>query len=308
MAYNTVAFDKRIKENIKNYTLDNLYPVSLLTDYLKTTAKVLGVELLLTDRHGEKTVSAGDFSLFKPDVVNDPGMKLRVCDRTIGHLYIKGMEQALVETELAEKMLSEMIALLANMGQQTYLQSESYFYIDELEEKAKEEIRRQTHREKEDPLTGVYNKTYFEKRMEIVDRSEVIPVAVINLNINDWKYANDHFGDEQSDRLIRVIAGIIKEEAKPDYVIGRVDGDVFVALIPMAEPEEAENFVERVQERCNSFEDTCLAPSVACGIVYKTNVEERIQDKLSDAEYEMLENKFQIKNGAGYRERLEKRI
>ena len=141
--------------------------------------------------------------------------------------------------------------------------------------------------------------------MEVIDRSEVVPVAVVNVNINDWKFVNDHFGDEESDRLIKTIADILKKEAKPDYIIGRVDGDVFITLIPMAEDGEAEAYCANVQEACLNYEDAILAPSVACGVVYKTNVEEQIQDILPDAEYEMFNNKFEIKNAPGYRERLE---
>ena len=61
-----------------------------------------------------------------------------------------------------------------------------------------------------------------------------------------------------------------------------------------------------IQDRCFTFEDPYLAPSVAVGIVYKTNIEETLEEKLSDAEYEMFNNKFEIKNADGYRERLEK--
>lgn len=308
MAYNTLSFDKRIKENIKNYSIDNLYPIGALSDYFKSIACVTKVEILLTDRHGEKILSFGEFQNFKPDVAVEPGISLRICDRTIGHMYVRTDAVDEAQLPIVKEMIDKAIELLIRMGEQTYLYTESSIYIDELEETAHQEKKRTTYSEKEDPLTGVFNKSYFEKRMEIIDRSEVVPVAIVNININDWKYANDHFGDEQSDRLIQIIAGIVKEEAKPEYVIGRVDGDVFVALIPMAEDGEAEDYMARVQEKCNTYEDTCLAPSVACGMVYKTNVEETIADKLSDAEYEMLDNKFQIKNAPGYRERLEKKI
>ena len=159
--------------------------------------------------------------------------------------------------------------------------------------------------EKEDVLTGVYHKLYFEEQMQRLDDLSVAPVAVVNANINDWKFVNDHFGDAESDRLIRTIADLIKQEAKPDYVIGRVDGDVFIILIPMAESEEAEEYCARVQKACLDFADPILAPSVACGVVYKTNVEEHLKEKLPDAEYEMFNNKFEIKNAPGYRERLE---
>ena len=154
----------------------------------------------------------------------------------------------------------------------------------------------------------MFNKLYFDSKMKVIDRSEVVPIAVLNVNINDWKFVNDHYGDEESDRLIAVVAGILKEEANPYFVIGRIDGDVFGVLIPMAEEGEAEDYAKRIQDKCLAYEDPRLAPSVAVGIVYKTNVEETLEAKLSDAEYEMFDNKFEIKNAPGYRERLQKCI
>ena len=74
----------------------------------------------------------------------------------------------------------------------------------------------------------------------------------------------------------------------------------------MVEDGEAEEYCQRVQQKCLAFEDVHLAPSVACGHVIKYNVEQTLLELLSDAEYEMFDNKFEIKNAPGYRERLEK--
>ncbi len=156
-----------------------------------------------------------------------------------------------------------------------------------------------------DTLTGVFNRDYFRKRLQTIDRSGVLPVAVIMFNINDWKFANDHFGDEESDRLIKTVAEAIAEEGRPDYVIGRTDGDVFGVLIPRAEADEAKEYTARVKYRLNTFEDRILAPSVASGAVLKTSIYESIETLWSDAEYNMFEDKYRIKNAAGYRERLE---
>lgn len=307
MEYKAVPFEKRIKGNIKNYAMNNLYPVDSLRAHLKALAAITGVELLLTDRHGEKVVSVGNFAGFTPDVVGDPGRKIRVYNRTIAHLYSKldGVEAD--KGQDVEKMLDEAVKLFSCLGEEAYLHREYAIYMDELEEKLEEKHAQMAEGENEDALTGVYHKFYFEERMKAMDASEVVPVAVINANINDWKYVNDNYGDEESDRLIRTIADILKKEAKSDYVIGRIDGDVFIVLIPIADDGEAEAYCARVQEACLAYEDAIIAPSVACGIVYKTNVEEEIADKLPDAEYEMFNNKFEIKNAPGYRERLEKR-
>ena len=307
MAYKTIPFEKRIKDNIKNYAPDKLFPVENLTEYFKAFTKACGVEILLTDRHGERLISTGDFSNFNGDVVANPGRKVRVCDRTVGHLYCRFDDVEDSGKVIFDLMLDQLVALLERLGEQTYLFTESSLYIDELEDKEKAQQQIRIHSEKLDPLTGVFNKLYFEKRMGIIDRAEIIPVGVVNININDWKYVNDHFGDEESDRLIRLVANIIRTESKAEYVVGRVDGDVFVTLIPMAEDNEAEEFARRVQAACLASEDAILSPSVACGVIYKSNVEQHLEDLLSDAEYEMFRNKLEIKNAPGYRERLEKR-
>ena len=247
MAYKTVPFEKRIKDNIKNYAPDKLFPVENLTEYFKAFTKACGVEILLTDRHGERLISTGDFSNFNGDVVANPGRKVRVCDRTVGHLYCRFDDVEDSGKAIFDLMLDQLVALLERLGEQTYLFTESSFYIDELEDKEKARQQIRIHSEKLDPLTGVFNKLYFEKRMGIIDRAEIIPVGVVNININDWKYVNDHFGDEESDRLIRLVANLIRTESKAEYVVGRVDGDVFVTLIPMAEDNEAEEFARRVQ-------------------------------------------------------------
>lgn len=305
MNYKEIPFEKRIKENIRNYALDNLYPLDTLTEYCKALCAVTDVAILITERHGEKIVSVGGFAGFTPDVVGEPGRKVRVYGRTVAHLYAETDKVSEEKRSEVEKMLDGFANMLSHWGEEAYLHTEASIYMDELEEKVGVQHVQTAKGEKEDALTGVYHKLYFEERMQVLNRAEVVPVAVINVNINDWKFVNDHFGDAESDRLIRTIADILKQQAKPDYILGRVDGDVFITLIPMAQDGEAEEYCANIQKACSDYEDPILAPSVACGIVYKTNVEEQIQDILPDAEYEMFNNKFEIKNAAGYRERLE---
>ncbi len=307
MDYKAIPFEQRIKENIRSYSMDNLYALDTLTEYCKALSAVTDAALLITERHGEKIVSVGGFAGFTPDVVGEPGRKVRVYGRTVAHLYAETGKVPEDKRQNVERMLDGFAAMLSHWGEQTYLHTETAIYADEMEQQLGVQHVQTARGENEDPLTGVYHKLYFEERMKVIDRAEVVPVAVINVNINDWKYVNDNYGDEESDRLIKTIADILKQEKKPDYVIGRVDGDVFIVLIPMAEDGEAEDYCRRVQQTCLSFEDEILAPSVACGVVYKTNVEEMVEDKLDDAEYEMFNNKFEIKNAHGYRERLEKR-
>lgn len=303
MAYGTQTFDKRLSENVKNYKLENLFDLGKVQLFFNHLNEALGVELLLTERHGEKVVSVGNFLGFVPDVVNEPGKKIKISGRTLGHLYVK--YDRVDNKELAEKILDDVVDIYVNMGGKHYLYRETAIYADEMEKKVEKELYQVKRGEHEDALTGTLNQTYFESRLKKMEKDGVAPAAVICININDWKYANDHFGDEESDRLIRTVAGFIKKEAGENYLMGRVDGDVFYVVIPAPEDGEAEEYCQKVRTACDEFEDPYLAPSVAVGMVFKTNVEENFRDLFSDAEYEMFNNKFEVKNAPGYRERLE---
>jgi len=316
------VFEQRIKNNIRNCRLGCLLPDKLLGDYLKSMTEVSNMEFLLADREG--CVIYAPESLLEEgcivDVKAEPGKVLTVQDRRMGHLYIRScaanksasavptLEEAFTDFVTSMKELdhvgNEFALTVANMlgelALQTYLQKEAMLYIEQNENTA----MRMYNLEKEDGLTGVFNKNYFENRLKIIERAQIVPVAVLVVNINDWKFANDNFGDDESDRLIQIVGDILRSEAKEEYVIGRVDGDVFHVLIPLTEEKEAETYAHAVQEKCNTYEDAKLAPSVAVGIQYKTNIEEKLEDKFSDAEYEMFENKFEMKNAAGYAERL----
>ena len=306
MAYGSISLEKRIKDNIKNYGLSSLVDTNRMSDQLEIIHKLSGVEILVTDRQGEKIISFGNFASFHPDVDNEPGHKLRVANRTVAHIYLRYDNVNEETLPLISTFLDKLLETYESVGEQTYLHKETAVYADELEAKLEKESYQAKHGEKNDELTGVLNRTYFENRLKILDRSQIAPVSAICININDWKFVNDHYGDEESDRLIRVIAGIISKNAKPEYIIGRVDGDVFNVLIPMPEDGESESYCAAVKAECERYEDVRLAPSVAIGNVLKENVEETLTDKLADAEYEMFEDKLAMKNAPGYRKRLEK--
>ena len=304
MAYDSISLEKRLKDNIKTYNLTSLFDLDVVSQQVENLYKLFGINIMITDRHGEKNISFGHFIGYHPDVVNDPGIKLKIEDRTIAHVYVN-YDHVNENQMLTVKLLFEnMLETFKLLGEKTYFYKETAIYADELEEKLEKETYQVKHGEKQDPLTGVLNKTYFENRLKIVDRSQIAPVAAICLNINDWKFVNEHFGDEESDRLIQIIAEIIKEKAKPEYIVGRVDGDVFNVLIPMPDEDECDSFCKAVRDSCEGYEDLILAPSVAIGTVMKENVEESLTELLSDAEFEMFEDKLEMKNAPGYKERL----
>ena len=202
MGYGELPLEKRLKENIKNYRLANLYKIESLKTQMKLLYDLTGIKILLTERHGDKMAAVGNFSDFVPDVVDDPGRKLRVANRTVGHIYTKEDEIISGKEDLAIEFLEQLIQMWEMLGEEAFINRERAVYIDEVDGQLKKERYQLSHGEEEDVLTGVLNKTFFTERMKSLDKSEIVPVAAVEANINDWKFVNDHYGEEESDRLI----------------------------------------------------------------------------------------------------------
>lgn len=300
MQYQAETLDVRLKKHITNYDFHSLYEQEKVCSLAKNLGDAICLTMLVTDRKGNTIYQCGAIEE-NPEIKNIPAIKVRVCERTMMYIYVI-YDNCSIESHKAELLVKDYAKMLEMLGEELYFHKEAGMFLDD-------HFKSETiHSDKEDALTGVMSQSYFEHRMQIVDRSEVVPVAAIVANINDWKFANDHFGDEESDRLITIIADILKENAKPEYIIGRVDGDVFYIIIPMVNDDEAERYCTEIQSACDTFEDEHLSPSVACGIAYKVNVEHSLNQIFSDAEDKMLENKISIKNAEGYCKRLKKGI
>ena len=135
MAYGSISLEKRLKDNIKNYSLSSILDTNRMSDQLEILHKLSGVEVLVTDRHGEKMISYGNFASFRPDVVNDPGVKLRVADRTVAHIYLRYDQVEEDKLPLVSTFLDKLIETYESVGMQTYYHKETAVYADELEAK-----------------------------------------------------------------------------------------------------------------------------------------------------------------------------
>lgn len=300
------AFKERLEQNSKNYSPKNLFDLAAAEQFFTQMKKSFGLEVMMTDRHGVIIQKYGEFGDFKPDVVNEPGIKIRVKGRTVCHIYAKYEAVAAQQTEVVKMLLDAYIKTLEGYSEKSYISSEQAVYIDELEQELEKDEYQPKYDEQNDPLTGVLNKSSFIKNMEQLKAREVVPTAVICVNINDWLFVHDNFGEEESDRLIVTVAEILKSCADEQAIIGRIGGDAFRVLLPATEEDKAREYCSKVQESCLQFEDKLLAPSVAMGCVMKTNVDDSYKDVFSDAEYAMYEDKLVLKKAPGYRERLEK--
>lgn len=101
-----------------------------------------------------------------------------------------------------------------------------------------------------DYLTTLYNQNFFYTRLEEeFDRSIRYgePLAVIMLDIDDFKAVNDSHGHRVGDAVLKELAGIIKNCIRKTDIVARYGGEEFTIILPHTSQQGAEEEAERIR-------------------------------------------------------------
>jgi len=94
------------------------------------------------------------------------------------------------------------------------------------------ELQRQlSHKAFHDPLTGLANRALFRARLQDSLDAQREGVAVLFIDLDDFKTINDTLGHAAGDRLLSVVGGRIDQCARAGDVAARLGGDEFALLL-----------------------------------------------------------------------------
>lgn len=125
-----------------------------------------------------------------------------------------------------------------------------------------------------DPLTGIYNRHYFDVRaQEKMDfaRENKKPFAVVMLDIDHFKKINDQYGHKSGDQVLIKFASICEETFRYDDLVARYGGDEFVVFLNDVTAKDALIAIDRLRQRLSreKFEagdGACMKLTVSIGI------------------------------------------
>lgn len=145
----------------------------------------------------------------------------------------------------------------------------------QLTDDAEEALQRRLYESStRDALTRVYNRKYFGERllMEVAySRRHRVKLAVLILDLDDFKHTNDTFGHLAGDMVLRLVAAQMQRLIRVEDVLARYGGEEFVILARTTGKTDAVRLAERIRDSISELDvpvtpDQSIRSTVSIGV------------------------------------------
>ena len=166
------------------------------------------------------------------------------------------------------------------------------------------EARELAHAAAVDPLTGLFNRRYFETRIdEEIQRARryKLDLALLVIDADNFKALNDLLGHLVGDRVLRAMSDTLRRSVRAFDVCTRFGGEEFAILMPGSNAASAVQSAERIRQRIEQYKfDPMLIPAeirptISVGVAV-LNGESTAQDLIARADRALYVAKGQGKN------------
>ncbi len=136
--------------------------------------------------------------------------------------------------------------------------------------RTREQYRRQVN---VDQLTGLRNRHAFEgllRRQLLRSSMNRKPLAVLMVDIDDFRRFNRDFGHGAGDHAVYAVAQTLQDQVRPTDIVARMDGDKFAIVLPDSDENGARVVAARLREAVAEavvvMADESILPSVTVSI------------------------------------------
>ena len=129
-----------------------------------------------------------------------------------------------------------------------------------------------------DPLTGLYNRRYFEQALDEYLKEFVrikAPLALLTLDLDHFKSVNDTYGHDAGDVVLVQLAKRLKKLTREHDIVARTGGEEFCIVAPFSRVDQIRPFAERIcrmiAEMRVDLGHVILRPTISIGVAATTD-------------------------------------
>jgi len=115
-----------------------------------------------------------------------------------------------------------------------------------------------------DPLTGLYNRRLFEDHFEReLNRALRYSqhLALVMLDLHQFKEVNDRYGHQRGDLLLRTVAATLRKSLRTSDYAFRIGGDEFALLLVQSDKDQAAILAHRVRANFAAATESLQMPT-----------------------------------------------
>jgi diguanylate cyclase (GGDEF)-like protein len=145
-----------------------------------------------------------------------------------------------------------------------------------------------------DQLTGVLNARAFAERLaQELERNRryARPLALLYLDLDDFKAVNDSHGHQTGDAVLRLVADAMRASVRQADVVGRLGGDEFALLMPETDASLADAAAMRLAASLKKIFQGTPTVTASIGVVASHGANANTDELLRRADQAMYEAK-----------------
>lgn len=145
-----------------------------------------------------------------------------------------------------------------------------------------------------DSLTGLFNRTYFEEKLHLLEMQPLVPVGIVVCDVDGLKFVNDTLGHCTGDELLKLASTTIEKCFSEEDIVFRIGGDEFAVILPKGEFSAVEKACRRIQNTVEIYnvENPELPLSLSVGFAGGDKTYSSISDIFKEADNNMYREKL----------------
>ncbi|GMR01595.1 MAG: diguanylate cyclase [Gammaproteobacteria bacterium] len=187
--------------------------------------------------------------------------EMSIIDSRVPSAQVSASEETqvlIIEQDILWRMVSVSHEIARNL---LYIMSERVRYSNLVIADSLEMQRKYQRFASTDALTGLHNRGWlddaFDREIKRSERDE-LPLALIMIDVDDFKNYNDDYGHLAGDQVLITVADAIRSPLRPNDMVARFGGEEFAVLLPETTVKNAKIIAERLREHVCSAETGIL--------------------------------------------------